>query len=61
MSNEEQYPTSEALFKSSLSQAEIRRADKDSRARSILESEKLALDTKTQRLRAARLQRDNLA
>jgi len=53
--------TNETPFRSSLSQAEIRRADKDGRAKSILENEKLVLDEKTERLKAARLERDKLA
>lgn len=47
--------TKETLFKPSLSRGEIQKAVTDRTAKAILSQEKLAMDAKTERLRAARL------
>lgn len=47
----------DTLFKKPLSRMEAKSAITDKTAKAILETEKAAVDAKTQRLRAARLER----
>ncbi|MCR8490960.1 hypothetical protein ABDF71_22995 [Ochrobactrum sp. WV_118_8] len=48
--------TKDTLFKKPLSRTEAKNAITDNAAKAILETEKAAIDAKTERLRAARLE-----
>ncbi|NKC05056.1 hypothetical protein [Brucella haematophila] len=51
--------TKETLFKQPLTRMETKNATTDKTAKAILEKERAAIDAKTERLRAARLERDH--
>ncbi|KXO74930.1 hypothetical protein [Brucella anthropi] len=53
--------TEDTLFKKPLSRMEAKSAITDKTAKAILKHEKAAVDAKTERLKAARLERDRLA
>ena len=52
--------TKETLFKQPLSRMETKNAVTDKTAKTILEREKAAVNAKTERLRAARLEREHM-
>lgn len=52
-------PTKETLFKQPRTRMETKNAVTDKTAKAILEKERAAVDAKTERLRAARLERDH--
>lgn len=52
--------TKETLFKQPLSRMETKHAVTDKTAKTILEREKAAVNAKTERLRAARLEREHM-
>lgn len=56
--NEKENLTKDTLFKSNPSRMETKNATTDKAAKAILQSERDAVDAKTARLRAARLNRD---
>ncbi|MBC2885680.1 hypothetical protein H7Q97_09695 [Ochrobactrum sp. CM-21-5] len=51
-------PTKDTLFKKPLSRMEAKNAVTDTAAKSIIQRERAAVDAKTERLRAARLARE---
>lgn len=51
--------TKETLFKQPLTRMETKNAVTDKTAKGILDNERAAVDAKTERLRAARLERDH--
>ncbi|WP_343312661.1 hypothetical protein AAIB41_07370 [Brucella sp. BE17] len=53
--------TKDTLFKPNLSRMEAKKAATDKTAKAILIQEKTAIDAKTERLKAARIARDQVA
>lgn len=53
--------TKDTLFKPNLSRMEAQKAATDKTAKAILNQEKMVIDAKTERLRAARIARDKNA